>query len=147
MRELVTLVNFHEDYRILARMVRPAITSKQAKESVKLLLKLGLIEKKQGSYVQTNRAITTGDEVLSLAIQNFHIQNLVLAADTISICPPEERDISALVVGLSSKGFKTVKEEIRQFRKKLVDIVEKDDPAERVYNINFQLLPTSERNK
>jgi uncharacterized protein (TIGR02147 family) len=144
-RELVTLIDFKEDYKKLARMVKPPINPKQARESVLLLLQLGLIEKKQGRYSQTNRAITTGDEVQSLAVQNFHVQNLVMAADAVTICPVEEREVSSLVVGLSSKGFKTVKEEIRQFRKRLVDIVDLDDAAERVYTINFQFLPSSER--
>jgi uncharacterized protein (TIGR02147 family) len=146
-RELVAIADFKDDYKKLARMVKPSITPKQARQSVALLLQLGLIEKKQGRYVQSNRAITTGDEVYSLAVQNFHVQNLVMAADAVSICPVEERDVSSLVVGLSSKGFKTVKEEIRQFRKRLVDIVDLDVAAERVYTINFQLLPSSERNE
>jgi uncharacterized protein (TIGR02147 family) len=146
-RELVAIVDFKDDFKKLARMVKPSISPKQARQSVALLLQLGLIEKKQGRYVQSNRAITTGDEVYSLAVQNFHVQNLVMAADAVSICPVEERDVSSLVVGLSPKGFKTVKEEIRQFRKRLVDIVDLDEAAERVYTINFQLLPSSERNE
>lgn len=144
-RELVTIADFKDDYKKLAHMVKPSVTPLQARQSVALLLQLGLIEQKHGRYIQTNRAITTGDEVYSLAVQNFHVQNLVMAADAVSICPVEERDVSTLVVGLSPKGFKAVKEEIRQFRKRLVEIVDLDEPAERVYAINFQLLPTSER--
>jgi len=106
-RELVTIADFKEDYIKLARMVKPSITPQQARQSVALLLQLGLIEKKHGRYIQTDRAISTGDEVYSLGIQNFHVQNLVMAADAVSLCPAEERDISTLVVGLSPKGFKT----------------------------------------
>jgi len=146
-RELVTIADFKEDYIKLARMVKPSITPQQARQSVALLLQLGLIEKKHGRYIQTDRAISTGDEVYSLGIQNFHVQNLVMAADAVSLCPAEERDISTLVVGLSPKGFKTVKEEIRQLRKRLVEIVDLDESAEKVYTINFQLIPTSERSE
>jgi uncharacterized protein (TIGR02147 family) len=146
-RELVTIIDFKDDFIKLARMVKPPITPQQARQSVALLVQLGLIEKKHGHYLQTNRAITTGDEAYSLAVQNFHVQNLVMAADAISICPAEERDVSSLVVGLSAKGFKTVKEEIRLLRKRLVEIVDMDEPAERVYTINFQLLPSSERSE
>jgi uncharacterized protein (TIGR02147 family) len=126
-------------------MVKPAITPRQARDSVRLLYKLGLIEKKQGRYMQVDRAITTGDEIASLAILNFHVQNLALAADTLSICPSQERDVSSIVAGISEKGFKTIKEEIQLFRKRLVDIIDRDEPAERVYHINFQLFPASER--
>lgn len=75
-RELVTIVVFKEDYNYLGRLVVPAITEYQAKKSVELLLGLGLIEKKGNLYKQTDKSITTGEEVVSTAVTNFHIENL-----------------------------------------------------------------------
>lgn len=146
-RELVTLYDFQGDYTKLASMVRPAITPKQARQSVLLLLKLNLIKKEGNRYVQTDPSITTGDEVRDLAIQNFHIQNLVMTADAVTTCPPEERDVSVMVLGLSQKGFKLAKEALQQFRKTLAAIAENDEPAQRVYHVNMQLIPTTNAKK
>ncbi|MDB5102509.1 MAG: hypothetical protein JWP91_198 [Fibrobacteres bacterium] len=143
-RELVTLFDFDEDYSILARMVRPRITANQAKQSVNLLLELGMIRKDGSRYAQSNLAVTTGDEVRSLVVQKYHSQNLNLAEVALEKTPSMERDISSLVVGLSKGGFETVKSHIRKFRKELIDIVERDARASRVYHIGFQLFPTSE---
>jgi len=142
-RELVTIVDFGEDYAMLGKMLTPTISARQAKASVNLLLNLGFLEKTAEGYRQTDTAITTGDEVRSLAIQNFHLQNMRIASESIERCPANERDISSLVTGLSKKGFENVKKEIQLFRKRLVDIIDTDLPAERVYHINFQLFPTS----
>ncbi len=144
LRELVTLVDFREDYATLARRVRPAIKPSQAKASVRLMLRLGLLVKVGARYEQTEKALTTGDEIKALAVTQFHQQNMALAAASVTDCPAAERDISCLVAGLSVAGFAAIKSEIQGFRKKLIEIISKDVPAERVYHINFQFFPTSE---
>jgi uncharacterized protein (TIGR02147 family) len=142
-RELITIIDFKEDYNLLARLVQPSITAGQARESVRLLIDLGLIRKRGTRYILADNIITTGDEVRSVAVTNFHLQNLHCAAQSITNCSSEARDISSIVAVLSPHGFATVKEEIQRFRKKLLSIVDSDNAQKRVYHINFQLFPTS----
>lgn len=142
-RELVTINNFDGDYERLGKMLRPAITTKQARQSVELLLKLGLIKRRAKGFDQLDNIISTGDEVKSLAVKNFHLQNFKLAAESIENCESEERDISSLVLGLSEDGFKSIKSEIQLFRKKLLDIANADKNLSTIYHVNFQIFPTS----
>lgn len=143
-RELVVNFDFNDDYELLGKMLKPAVSYRKARDAVKLLLRLGFIEKKQNRYVQCDPVITTGDEVRSLAISNFHIQNMALAANSIETVASSARDISCVVVGLSDEGFDLIKDEIRKFRKKLLDIAAVETKISRVYHINFQVLPVSE---
>jgi uncharacterized protein (TIGR02147 family) len=143
-RELACLVDFKDDYRLLGRLVKPAISARQARASVQLLLKLGLLERKGQGYKMTERNITTGDQIRSLAVHNFHLQNFAIAGESLNSCPSELRDISCLVSGLSPEGYETVRKEIQAFRKKLVSIISHDKPSQRVYHISFFLFPTSE---
>lgn len=143
-RELVAQVDFKEDYAKLGKMVKPPISARKARHSVELLQKLGLIKKVGTKYVQTDTIITTGNEVRSLAVQNFHVQNMMLAAESIDTVPRSQRDISCLVVGLSSEGMQEYKQEIQKFRKKLLEIAEKEKKIDRVYHVNFQFYPMSE---
>ena len=144
-RELVTFYKFNEDYDALAKMVMPPISARTARESVRLLLKLELIKKKKDGYVQTAPLLTTGDEVKSVAVQNFHVQNMVLGAESIDTCPSPERDISCLALGLSKEGFEMVKTETQMFRKKLLQIAKDDRRPNRVYHYSIQLFPTSQK--
>ena len=144
-RELVTFYKFNEDYDALAKMVMPPISARTARESVRLLLKLELIKKKKDGYVQTSPLLTTGDEVKSVAVQNFHVQNMVLGAESIDTCPSPERDISCLALGLSKEGFEMVKTETQMFRKKLLQIAKDDRRPNRVYHYSIQLFPTSQK--
>jgi len=147
LRELITVVDFKGDYSRLGGMLNPPISAKMARDSVQLITKLGLIKKVGMRYFQTNRAITTGDEVRSLTVEKFHKQNLNLATESLSNVSNQERDISCMIVGLSRSGFDTVKTRIQKFRKEIADIVENDGRAESVYHINFQLFPTSRLGK
>lgn len=143
-RELVVTIDFKDDFERLGKMLKPAISARKARDAVKVLERLGFIEKRDGRYSQCDPLITTGDEVRSLAVSNFHIQNLALAMSSIDTVASSERDISCLVLGLSDKGFTLVKDEIKKFRKKLLDIAANEKKVNRVYHINFQALPVSE---
>jgi uncharacterized protein (TIGR02147 family) len=142
-RELVTSPEFNGDYAWLAKNVRPAITPGQAKRSVKLLEKLGLIRKKGSGFVHSAAMISTGPQVTSLAVANFHKTMAERAAEAMNIVRKEERDMTACTVYISQKGFEEIKNAIAECRKKVLAIVEADEPVDRVYQVNFQVFPVS----
>ncbi len=143
LRELITFKDFKDDYTKIGKMVHPPLTVKIVKESINLLKRLKLIKKTPNGYIQTDSIISTGNEVRSQAVQSFHKQNLELASNSIDLTLSPQRDISSVVLGLSEKGFKEIKDEVQQFRKRLLKIAQKDKKINKVYHINVQLFPTS----
>jgi uncharacterized protein (TIGR02147 family) len=143
-RELAVYFDFKEDFELLGKMVHPPISARKARQSVELLMKLGLLQKTPKGYRQTDAIITTGNVVWSLAVQNFHLQNMTLAASSIESVAREQRDISCLVVGLSRGGLEIFTNEIEKLRLKLLRLAEKETNVQRVYHVNFQVFPTSE---
>jgi uncharacterized protein (TIGR02147 family) len=144
LRELVTILDFKNDFKLLARSLDPPISAVQARKAVKLLIDLGLIKRtSSGMYCQTDKTLTTGDHVQSLAVQAFQKENLRLAAESIDRHQRPARDISTLTAGISEAGFRRISEEIAAFRRKLAAMIEKDEPVDRVYQINFQVFPLS----
>ena len=147
-RELVTTRNFKNDFKMLAKAVLPGIRPKQAKDSVKLLVNLGLIKKgKGGLYIKTDATVSTGDEVKSFAVQKFHKDALTLAAESIDRVPRRAREISSTVLFISKKNVETIKKEIQEFRKRLLSIAVHDHSADRVYLGNFSFFPISKVRK
>lgn len=144
-RELVTILPFGNDYAMLARAVEPEITPKQAKQSVELLLELGLIRKTQNSkrYQQTDSYITTRDTIVSLAINKFQRETMNLALQSHEADDREKRDFSSLTIGISLKGYEKIKSELKDFRSYIQRIVAEDDAIDRIYQMNFQLFPVS----
>jgi uncharacterized protein (TIGR02147 family) len=148
-RELVTIVPFGDDYKMLAAAVQPAITPKQAKESVQLLLKLGMIRKSDNSklYKQTDAYITTRDAIVTLAINKFQRDTMELALKSHEDDDRQNQDFSTLTVGVSARGYEKIRSELKDFRSYISRIVEEDNPVDRIYQFNFQLFPvTSIRN-
>jgi len=144
-RELVTLISFDDDYKKLAAAVNPPITTKEAKESVELLLELGLIGKneKSGRYEQTDVYITTRDTVQAVAVNRYQRETMQLALQSHRTTNRNDRDFSTVTVGISEKGFERIRSELKDFRSFIGRIVAEDNPADRIYQCNFQLFPVS----
>jgi uncharacterized protein (TIGR02147 family) len=141
-RSLIDMYPFKDDFRWLAKNVFPPITPRQAKQSVQLLEKLGLIQRqKNGTFKLTSKSITTGSEIVSLAVQNFHKEAADLAKNALERVPLDKRNITGLTLGISEKTYLKLCEEIRQFRSKIVRIAEQDEEADRTYQLTFHLFP------
>jgi uncharacterized protein (TIGR02147 family) len=126
-------------------MVSPPISPSQAEKSVELLKKLGLIEKcSHGSYQVSSKAITSGDlPSFTLAVANFQQETMKLAWEAHDRYPKDKRNISSVTLGISERGVEEITKEIEDFRNKIINIANEDEPADRVYQLNFQFFPMS----
>lgn len=143
-RSIIDMYRFSDDYTWLARMVNPQITAKQARHSVELLNDLGMISKeKDGTYKVTDKNITTGKDIMRLAVQNFHLQCNDLAKNAIQNIPKEERNATGLTIGISQSTYSRICDEIFQFQNRIAEIVSEDTDADRVYQLSFCMFPLS----
>jgi uncharacterized protein (TIGR02147 family) len=143
-RSLLGMFPMGDEFNRIGRMTSPSITAVQAKKSVKLLTKLGLIKKNEkGIYELTGMAITTGHDVKSLAVANFQRETMRLGIEAIDRYSQSVRDISTMSVGISEEGFNKIAVILAECRKVIADIANGDSNADRVYQINFQVFPLS----
>jgi uncharacterized protein (TIGR02147 family) len=143
-RSIIGMYKFKNDYKWLAKMVTPAITVRQAKKSIELLLALGMIVKqKNGAYGLTDTSITTGKEVVGLAVQNFHDECTGLAKNAIHSVSKDNRNITGLTLGISRKSYDRICEEIAEFQNEIMNIANNDEDADRAYQLNFHMFPIS----
>ncbi len=142
-REVICLKNWRDDWLHLGKHLIPTIRPKQAKDSVKLLTNLGILKKVGGSYKKTDAIVTTGDEVRSLAVQNYHKEIHKLASDAIDRFPRHTREISGAVVCVSRETADKIKKEIQTFRKKILDMAAEDTNCDRVYIAQTNFFPLS----
>lgn len=131
----------------MARACISKITATEVSETLAFLTKAGLLKKNaDGSYTQTEQFVTTGPmEITPLAVRQLHRQMGELAIDTIENVSQKERHFSGLTMGLSEKSYEKVVQKIAEFRKSVADIVMADDKMERVYRLNMQLFPMSQK--
>ncbi len=144
-RELVTMVDFGEDYSKLARMLKPRITAKQARDSVELLLKLGFLKKSGGKFIQTEPVVSTGYSIKAHQIVKFQIAMLQNAIESFNRCKDTERLNSSTTFGISRKTYVNFIDKIRDFRSNLMEQARLDSNPEVVYQLNLNFFPLSEK--
>ena len=143
-RELLFFFPFRGDYAELARKLSPPIRQAEARESVALLERLGMIEANEGGGFRSKEAVLKKDPAFpSVVMANFLKANMELAIEALERYPKQERDISALTISLSEEAFAHVKEDIRALRKKMLARTEVDVSPSKVYQCNFQFFPLS----
>ncbi len=142
-RELAVILNWKNDYNVLARSCLPRVTAQQAKDAVTYLLKTDFLRIENDHYVRTEPVISSGDEVRSTVLRNYHKKVLEYNIDALDSIEVENRDISSVTMSVSRKTFSIMKKEIQDFRKRLLQLAKEDCEPEMVCLAGFQLVPRS----
>jgi uncharacterized protein (TIGR02147 family) len=133
LRELLLLIPFEGDFEALAKTLQPPILPKQARKSLLLMAKLGLVAQTPSGRWKPTTPIVVKDSTLNsihwALIQKAFIR---LSLSAVERYGKEERDISALTLNFSPEGFKQASEEIAGLRKRLLALSEQDRPRNRV---------------
>jgi uncharacterized protein (TIGR02147 family) len=143
-RELVCLHDFKDEYALIARMVLPPIKPSEARESIELMLRLGLICKgADGRYAQTDKAVTSGYDMVSAARREFNLAMVSLAKEAGIALTADKRSITGITIGISPTCYQVLLVELDAFKKRVISIVNNDEKSSQVYQFNFQLFPLS----
>jgi uncharacterized protein (TIGR02147 family) len=143
-RSVLEYHDFRGDHKALAATLSPAITPKEAKESIALLTGLGLIRKDEtGRHRITETAITTGSQWKSLAIEAFQEETIRLSSESLKGHPKEHRDVSTVTMNINAADYAEIRERVREFRASLINYVGKATEPDRTYQMNIQLFPLS----
>lgn len=110
-----------------------------------MLLELGLLVRGEDGHLhQGEPIISTGPEVRSLAVGNFHRQMMQRAADSIETVASPQREISGVTVAISPENFAMLKSKIQELRAEILEMAANDTAPTRVMQLNFQLFPLAE---
>jgi uncharacterized protein (TIGR02147 family) len=142
LRQVLSYYPFNGDYKALARMTVPEITPAEAQKGVEVLCNLGFVRKEpDGSYKVLDRFLSTGDDWHSIAVRRFQQDTIMLAHKALDDVDKDLRDISTVTVTLSAEGFSEARERIRQFRRDMLELVNREDSPSGSYHVNIQMIP------
>jgi uncharacterized protein (TIGR02147 family) len=143
-REVLAIHPFRSDYAALAQMIEPAITVDEARRAIETLKRLGLITRDaQGRYLRVDTVLASGPEAPALAVQTFLNQAMDLAKAALDRIPREERLLAATTVSVSKGTFEEIREEVRNFRKRILEMAQRDAKPDRIYQFQFHVFPLS----
>lgn len=141
--ELMRLENAEDSVDWIFEHLFPQVPKPQIKESLDLLSELGYLKNdpQRDRLYPTDVTITTGNEILGLAVMSFHNQMLKLAMEAVETVDRDRRDISSVTLTASPALLAQFKEEIVALRKRFLQLAAEDQNAKEVVQVNFQLFP------
>lgn len=144
-RELINTQDFQNDPHWIAKKLEPQITPTEASEALETLLKLNLIKyNDKGCLIQTDKFVSTGDEVSDTSVKEYHHQMIHMGATAMERIEAAHREISSLTLNLSAETSLEIKKLIQRFRKEILSLASQEEASTGVYQINFQLFPLTE---
>jgi uncharacterized protein (TIGR02147 family) len=144
-RELAARPDFRNDPHWVSHMLIPSISVSQARRALKTLTELGFICTDQhGNAMRSDNLVSSGGP-LGHHLVSYHRAMLERASEAIELFPRDEREIAALTLCVSEQRLQALKQQIREFRKTLLQTAEQGDAPERVVQLNFQLFPLSKK--
>jgi len=138
------LVDVNEDVEPLCEFIRPKVSESQARTSLDLLQKLHLVVKnEQGFWKPAEEFFIGGAEVGVDPIQHHQNQMMDLAKNAQTEFEKTERQMITATLTTTEAGKERIQRRIQHFQKELVDILNSEDGADRVFQINVQFFPLS----
>lgn len=122
--------------------ISPTLSKQKIEESIELLKSLDYVavDEESGKLIPTDATITSGNEVLGLALHSYHRQMLGLSVDALDQLPREKRDISATTFTVSQRLAEQFKDEVIALRKRFLQLSSEETNHEEVYQLNIQLF-------
>lgn len=146
-RSLLDWYEFYgADWTALGSMLVPAITGIQARESVELLQRLGLvIRDATGRFRPSSTHLSTGERWHSAAVRTFQRETIRLSEGAVDRIARERRDVSTLTIALASSCLDEIREVLKEARARIVKIADRlpSEESDAVYQLNMQWFPVT----
>jgi uncharacterized protein (TIGR02147 family) len=142
-REIIGIKPFQGDYTALANSLDPPITSQEAKDSIELLLALGLAARTSRGVERRDAALSAGHAIDSATTNGFFRELHALGLRALDHFPKSDRNLSWVTLSVSESARAEILDELRTFRRKALEIASRDSRPGRVHQLTMMLHPLS----
>ncbi len=136
--------------QILQKLFRAKANADDIRESLQKLIESGeLARDVETGQVYKGRDLVDSPQDLPVAlIRKLQAELIYLGIESLFRDSPKEREFGAMTVAMTDEEFQQVRFELRQLRKRLqkdILVKRKSSKGERVYQLNVQLFPVTEK--
>jgi uncharacterized protein (TIGR02147 family) len=122
------------------RMIPPA-SANAIRESLDLLLTLGLAHRTARGIVRTDPRLTTGMNYSEAATRGFMRQVHELGGEALERFPRTQRHHGWATLSISAATLETMRAELRALVQRFLMLAEKDEAPDRVMQLNLEFFP------
>lgn len=140
------------DLPTLKKLLRGKASESEIEESMASLLASGEIvaDDKTGELVKARNLIESPEDIPVALVRKLQSQLMLLGLESLYQDSPVDREFGTLTLSLTKSEFEEVKFKLRQLRKSIHkdnSIARNQSKGERVYQLNIQLFPVTNRSE
>lgn len=134
----------------LRRLMRGQVNEAQIQQAMDKLLKAGDIKVNPETRLAERTGVTMSgtDQVPSELIRKIQSELIYLGLESLHKNTPQEREVSGVTLSMTEKEYEWVRFELRKLRKQIqkeISIKREQTKGERVYQVNIQLFPVTDK--
>lgn len=142
--------NVDFDPQNLQRLFRAKASVDDIRDSLRKLIESGELARNQetGEVAKGRDLIESPQDLPVALIRKLQAELIYLGIESLFRDSPKEREFGAMTVAMTEEEFNQVRFELRQLRKRLqkdILVKRKSTKGERVYQLNVQLFPVTEK--
>lgn len=134
--------------KLFAQLRRKA-KSEDVRKALETLFSSGELIKSEDGSITKGRELMAGSEDVPVdLVRKIQSELIYLGLESLSQDGPQDREFGAMTVALTEGEFEQLKFELRQFRKrwaKDISVKRKDSKGDRVFQLNVQLFPVTNK--
>jgi len=139
--EMIRLKDFKNDPYWISKRFSGHVSPKQVAEAFHILKKEGLVEEINGRLQFTQKIVFAGGDTPSQLIQSFHARNIPVGINKLLTVNVTKREYTASSIAVKEEDIPALKEEIRKFHDKIMQISATQTDADHIYQLNLQFFP------
>ncbi|MCB9495518.1 MAG: TIGR02147 family protein [Fibrobacteria bacterium] len=147
-RALLGMAPFRGNWETLGSLCIPPLRPEEAKASVELLERLGIVVRDARDCLRlADTHITPGEGVPVETVRKFQKETLDLAKRALEEIAREEREISTITMALAESDLPLVQGWVKDLRRQIQTLSDSTPEPDRVYHLNVQLFPVARRSR
>lgn len=142
--QLLEVVEVRDDHAPLAATLVPPISPVEVSTSLALLERLGMARRdSDGRWRQIDPILSVSSEVPKHITRRFYLSLNGLAGDAHDRFDRDERNLSWVTLAISDEKRAEIIQEVRAFRRHIVELARRDKKPQDVHQLLIQLFPLS----
>lgn len=144
-RELLGIEPFQGGEDAWGARLRPPVAGALVRETLDLLLRLGLARRTAAGIERTEPCLETGSGYTEEATRAFMRQIHELGGEALDRFPRDQRHHGWATVSVSGTTLEAMRDELRALVQRFLAMAEKDDTPDRVMQLNLEFFPLAIR--
>ena len=139
LKEMVGFPRFQENPEMIARKLYPEISPKEVSFCLKQLLKMKLIERREGRLYPTQRDLIL-TKLTGQSVRDYHRSSIDLAIQSGDWGIKERSDIFSITFSATKRRINLLRDRLLILSQKLFDAEKHVAAPDQIYQVNFQMF-------